>query len=174
MDESRGAVMDEDQRTACERRFWDRYANTIIQQGIKPPFVRWHVLRAKSFIKAFPGRRLADLGPDDITAYLSQAGRQGAVKPWQFRQIVDAIRILYSIVRTEWASRFDWDFWRDSAQVLGTQHATTAREVAPVRPEEFAERLGDTRFAPLIRAHPELFASVAAVIRTRNLAFPTT
>jgi hypothetical protein len=43
-----------------------------------------------------------------------------------------------------------------------------------VTPGEFAERLGDTRFAPLIRAYPELYASLVAVIRTRNLAFPTT
>lgn len=48
-----------------------------------------------------------------------------------------------------------------------------AREVAPVTPGEFAERLGETRFAPLIRARLELFASVAAVIHTRNLAFCT-
>jgi hypothetical protein len=173
MDESRGVDMDDDQRAARERRFWARYTNTIIRQGIKPSLVHWHVLRAKSFIKAFPDRRLADLGPDDVVAYLTQADRQRAVEPWQFRQIVDAIRILYSIVRTEWATSFDWDYWRDSAQALGAQHATTAREVAPITPGDFAERLGDTRFAPLIRAHLELFASVAAVIRTRNLAFRT-
>lgn len=58
--------MDDDQRAALERRFWGSYTNTIIQQGIKPSLVRWHVLRAKSFIKAFPGLRLADLGPDTI------------------------------------------------------------------------------------------------------------
>lgn len=173
MDERRGVDMDDDQRTARERRFWARYTNAIIHQGIKPSLVRWHVLRAKSFIKAFPGRRLADLGPDDVAAYLTQAGRQPAMEPWQFRQIVDAIRILYSIVRMEWATSFDWDYWRDSAQTLGAQHATTAREVAPATPGEFAERLGDTRFAPLIRAHLELFATVAAVIRTRNLALRT-
>ncbi|MFN2352729.1 MAG: integron integrase, partial [Kiritimatiellia bacterium] len=104
-----------------------------------------HVRRAEAFIKSFSGRRLAELGPDEITEHLTKAGRDGALKPWQFRQEVDAIRILYSVVRTEWAARFDWDFWLDSAKALGSQHATTAREMAPATPAEFAERLGDTR-----------------------------
>ncbi len=165
--------MADDFRAARERQFWDHYSKAALKQGIKPDFARWHVLRAKSFIKAFPGRRLADLGTDEIAAYFLKAGREGTMKPWQFRQIVDAVRILYSIVRTDWSAGFDWHYWLDSAKSLGAQHATTAREAAPVTPEEFAERLGSTRFAPLIRAHLDLFVSVATVIRTRNLAFRT-
>ncbi len=81
--------MADDTRATRERQFWDRYSKTAIKQGIKPDFVRWHVLRAESFIKAFPGRRLVDLGPDDITAYLLEAGREGTMKLWQFRRVVD-------------------------------------------------------------------------------------
>lgn len=165
--------MTQDLRAARERQFWDRYTKTLHNQGVKPPFDQWHVRRAESFIQAFPDRRLGELGPEDVTAYLTRMGREGSLKPWQFRQMVDAIRILYSIVRTEWAASFDWEFWLASGKALGTQHATTAREVKPVTPAEFAERLGDTRFAPLIRAHLELFAHAASVIRARNLAFRT-
>jgi integron integrase len=165
--------MDRDARASQVQQFWDRYAKTAIKQGIKPDFVRWHVIRAQSFIRAFPGKRLAVLGPDDITGYLQEVGHDGKLQPWQFRQVVDAIRILYSIVRTDWAPGFDWDYWLDSAKSLGPRHATTARETVPVTPEEFAEQLGNTRFTPLLRAHLELFATVASVIRTRNLAFRT-
>lgn len=165
--------MPDDNRDARELKFWTQYSNTLAKQGIKPDFVRWHVLRAQAFIKAFPGRRLVDLGPDDITGYLQKTGRDGAMKPWQFRQVVDAIRILYSIVRTDWAAGFDWEFWRDSAQALGPHHASTARATHAVTPGEFAERLGNTRFAPLIHTHLDLFANAAAVIRARNLAFRT-
>ncbi len=165
--------MREESRAVRERRFWGRYIEVLNKQGIKPPFDKWHVRRAEAFIRAFPNRRLADLGPEDVSGYLTQMGRQGAMKPWQFRQVVDAIRSLYSIVSTEWAGGFDWGFWHDSARALGPQHETTARERAPVTPTEFVERLGDTRFAPLVRAHLELFASIATVIRTRNMAFRT-
>ncbi|MFW6184053.1 MAG: site-specific integrase, partial [Chloroflexota bacterium] len=156
-----------------EQRFWNRYINRLHQQGIKPPFDRWVVRRAETFIKAFPNQRLAELTADDVSGYLTQAGRDGRLKAWQFRQVVDATWNLYSIVRVEWGASFDWEYWRDSARNLSPQHATTAREVAPTTPAEFAERLGDTRFAPLIRAHLELFTSMAAVIRTRGLAFRT-
>lgn len=93
--------MADDPHAARERRFWNRYSKIIIKQGIKPDFVHRHVLCTKTFIKAFPGKRLAELGPDDITAYLLETGREGTMKPWQFRQVVDAIWILYSIVRTD-------------------------------------------------------------------------
>ena len=108
--------MSDDSRAARERQFWSRYTQLLHDQGIKPPFDRWHVLRAEAFIKAFPGRRLAELGPEDVAGYLSETGRDGALKPWQFRQVVDAIRILYSVVHTEWAAGFDWDFWLASAK----------------------------------------------------------
>lgn len=146
--------MSDDQRAERERLFWERYTKLLHTQGIRPPFDQWHVRRAEAFIGRFPGRRLAEVGPLEVTDYLTLMGRQGALKPWQFRQVVDAIRILYSIVRTEWAAEFDWDFWIASARAVGSQHVTTAREAAPVKPAEFAERLGDTRFVPLIKAHP--------------------
>ena len=165
--------MSDDSRAARERLFWERYIKLLHDQGINPPFDQWHVRRAKAFIGQLPGRRLAELGAQEVTDYLTRMGHEGALKPWQFRQVVDAIRILYSTVRTEWAEGFDWNFWLASARTVGSQHATTARESAPVDPAEFAERLGDTRFAPLIRAHLELFASVATAIRVRNMAFRT-
>ncbi len=165
--------MSDDQQAARERLFWERYTRLLHDQGINPPFDQWHVRRAQAFIGQFPGRRLGELGAQEVADYLTRVGHEAALKPWQFRQVVEAIRILYSIVRTEWAAEFDWDFWNASAQAVGSQHATTARESAPVDPTEFAERLGDTRFAPLIRAHLELFASVATAIRVRNMAFRT-
>ena len=60
---------------------------------------------------------------------------------------------------------------------LGPSGGLAARHhgagVGAGRPAEFAERLGDTRFAPLIRAHLELFSSVATAFRVRNMAFRT-
>lgn len=91
------------------------------------------------------------------------------LKPWQFRQVVDAIQNLYSVVNTEWASTLDWDFWRDSARTVDA----VAREQAPVTPQEFANRIGDTRLASLIRAHLPLFATFASAMRTGGMSFRT-
>lgn len=70
--------------------------------------------------------------------YFTELGRQPGLKAWQFKQAVGAIRILYSIVSTDWARSFDWDFWLDSARTLGPRHATLARVLTPVTPDDFA------------------------------------
>jgi len=105
-----------------------------------------------------------------VDDYLGRLGQDSRLQPWQFQQIVDAIRNLSSIVRTEWADSVDWEFWRDSARTLEEQHATTAREHAPVTPEEFTQRIGESRFDPLIREHLEVFARFSTVVRTRGLS----
>jgi hypothetical protein len=173
MEDNRGGVMKEGSRADREKQFWDNYIKLIHSQGIKPPFDRWSVKRAEAFIGSFPGKRLAELTAEDVSGYLRQVGQDGRLKPWQFRQVVEAIRQLYNIVRTTWSGSFDWNFWVDSAKTLDPQHATTARSVAPVTAEQFSERLGDTRFAPLIRTHLDFFTHLSSVIRTRGLAFRT-
>lgn len=57
---------------------------------------------------------------------------------------------LYSLFDTELANEPDWEYWRSSARALDAQHATTAREFQPVSPEDYAGRIGDTRFARLV------------------------
>ena len=56
-------------REERQRRFWDSFIQLLHEQGVKPPADRWHVVRAEGFIRAFPGRKLAELTacrvPDD-------------------------------------------------------------------------------------------------------------
>ena len=94
--------MSEASREARERRFWDGYLKRLHKQGITPPADRWHVLRAEGFIRVFPDRKLADLTADDVSAYLLRVGREGNLEGWQYRQVVVAIRILFSTVKPEW------------------------------------------------------------------------
>jgi hypothetical protein len=120
-------------RCDAERRFWDRYRDLLIKQGVKPTAVRWHVQRAEQFILSVSGRRLANLYRQDV----------------------------------------DWAFWRDSARALQEQHATTAREHAPVRPEECTQSIGESRFAPLMRNHLGSVARFSTVICTRDMSIRT-
>ena len=76
----------------------------------KSASVRWHVPRAEHFIRAFPDRRLSEVEPDDIANYLAGMGQKPTLMSWQFRQTVDAIQTLYSLVDTEWTFEPDWDF----------------------------------------------------------------
>jgi hypothetical protein len=69
----------------------------------------WYVRHAEVIIKAQSGRRLSTLTADDVEHYLKEKGRIEKLTDWQFRQMVDALRILFTgVVSVAWADRFDW------------------------------------------------------------------
>ena len=109
------------------RRFWDRYLESLHQQGIKPPADRWYVIRAEAYIRSTTGRRLTEHTPIDVQQYFADLGRIGRMSDWQFRQTVDAIQKLFRLVGVPWLREVDWNFWRDSAQSLSSNHPTIAR-----------------------------------------------
>lgn len=170
--------MTETDRAERERRFWDRYLAILHKQGIRPPFDRWHVVRAEQFLKAFPGRKLADHGPDSVRAYLEDAGRQAGMQDWQFRQVVVATRILFSMAGPESMQGFDWDFWLDSSKALGPGHPTIARAPAvgdesPDPSARILERMDEHGCARLVRQFPDAFSGLATLIRTRGMSIRT-
>jgi hypothetical protein len=135
-------------------RFWDRYLKHIHKQGVKEPFDRWFVIRAEHYIKA-SDKRLADHTVDDVQGSLEDLGRKAGMKDWQFRQAVDAIRNLWVIARAPGVEGVDWGCWRNSAQSLGNDHPTIAREAddpSPVerKPKGPTESVLDT----ICRDHP--------------------
>lgn len=159
----------EDART----RFWDRYIQALRKQGVKPPFDRWHVRRAEQFINAHPDQRLLELGPEAVQQYLRQLGHKGNLKAWQYQQVVRAIQTLYSTVNTAWAKQFDWQYWMDAAQTLEPEHVSTARDAPAPTPVRLAERVADTRLAPIVHAHPQLFEAFSNTVAASGLAITT-
>ena len=60
--------------------------------------------------------------------YLKEKGRSEELTDWQFRQMVDALRILFTgVVSSAWADKFDWSGWKAGARDLPADHATIAR-----------------------------------------------
>ncbi len=109
-------------------RFWDRFIANLQKQGVKDKHLRWYVIRAEHYIKAFPDKRLARHSAEDINGYLEELGRNDKVKDWHFRQAVDAIQNLFATAGIAPVVGVDWNFWKDSAQSLTVNHATIARE----------------------------------------------
>jgi len=71
------------ERTTADRavaRFWDRFVERARKNGVKEPALRWHVRRAEAYLKAFPGKRLAEHTREDVVGYLEQAGRLDRIK----------------------------------------------------------------------------------------------
>lgn len=159
--------------TERERRFWDRYIKHLNDQGIGPPYDRWHVIWAERYIHAFPELRLAEHTAETVSGYLESLGERTTLKDWQFRQAVVAIRNLFSIVKPEWSQGFDWNFWLASAKPLEQDHPTVAREPEPASPLSAPEPGFETRCVGLAAANQELFARVTAALRVRGMSVRT-
>lgn len=80
-------------------RFWDRYIESIHNQGIKPPADRWYVRRSEQYITCYADKKLAAHTPTDVKDYLENLGRDASITDWQLVLAVDAIRNLFRLAR---------------------------------------------------------------------------
>lgn len=113
---TKGGTASEEDHARKAPKFWARYISPTQTQSVKPPADRWHVRHAEPLVKAFPDLELSGHTPESVSDYLEIAGRGPARKDWPFRQTVVVIRILFGILKPEWLTGFDWDFWRDSSR----------------------------------------------------------
>ena len=122
--------------TQSESRFWDKFIDKTTSYNIKPEVARWYVRHAESYIKSHE-KRLASHSALDIENYLTCKGRNRRLHAWQYRQIVLALKILFTeMVNITWGNAFPWDEWNEAAQQLQSDHATVARDYHPVNIED--------------------------------------
>lgn len=109
-------------------RFWDKYIAISRLYKVRVSAVRWYVRYAEKYLKAFDGLALEDHGAAQVEDYLRERGRDEKLQDWQFRQIVEALEILFvEMVDASWAREFSWHDWSASATTLNDNHVTLAR-----------------------------------------------
>lgn len=151
-------------------RFWDKYIEKTASCGVPLRARRWYVRHIESFIRCNQNTRLGRLKAADISRYLTDKGRKPGMPDWRFRQIVDALRILYAeIITTEWAASYDWQHWFDDARHLEPDHATIAR--IPGNGGFIYNKTGVA--AECYKRFPELLNRLVAEIRVRQYAVTT-
>ena len=85
-------------------RLWDKHIAKTVIYDMPERSRRRYVRRVELFIRAFPETRLQAISSEDLNIYLKGIGRKS---DWQFRQIVDALRILFvDIVESSWSVGF--------------------------------------------------------------------
>jgi integron integrase len=137
---------------------------------IKPAARDYYVRWAESWTKA-----RGHHSPERTHEYFDALGRSAHLADWQFRQAVDAARVLACDVLTiPWASSFDWRGLSDQARSLEPDHRTLARESIPVRanlppspmptPEQVADAESELK---------RLIDSLRRIIRIKNMAMAT-
>lgn len=108
----------------ARRRFLQCLAALPVKPAARDYYVRW----AEAWTKA-RGHQSAER----TTAFFDALGRSTRLADWQFRQAVDAARILAcEVLGIPWAASFDWQGLSDQARSLEPHHRTLARETIPV------------------------------------------
>lgn len=107
-------------------RFWRRYIRELRLHQVPDAALPWYRKHVQAFIDFAPHTRLAERRPETLRQWFTDTGKDPRLRPWQQRQRVDALRLLYCLlVKTEWAARFDWDAWADPITVI---HAVSLHE----------------------------------------------
>lgn len=161
-------------------RFWDNFIDKTNSYGVPPNQTRWYVIRCEEYIKAFPDKRLATHSEEDLENYLAVLCRNVSLTSWQFRQAVDALRILFvDIVRTPWALSFSWDYWKETATDLPENHPTLAREFTygpthiTTKDKKPKSNHKKGAIAQALEKQPELMKQFVNDIRVRQLSIST-
>ena len=150
------------------KQFWDAYFKTIRLFRIPESAHLWYQKHVATFIQFFPDIRLLNRKPEHIEQWLTVSGRNSELTDWQFRQRVDALRLLYCHqLKAPWSNDFDWSYWSSGAMRLEADHATIARTY------EMIDKAVDSPKNYLGKAFPDIYRRFLIAIRIPDYAINT-
>ena len=107
--------------------FWAQYADTLKLFRIPERTLPWYRMYIQIFIDEHPDTRLKEHAVETVETWLGKLGRSPHINEWQFRQKVDALRLLFChFLKMPWGNHLDWDLWLSGAKSLGANHPTVA------------------------------------------------
>lgn len=152
-------------------QFWHNYLFLLEKHSIPAKARSWYRRHIEEYISFYEGVKLQQHLPHHLDDYLTAKGRMARIPEWQFRQIADALKLLFKEqIRTKWAAEYDWYQWRAFARELEPDHPTLMRDGNPsilVAPNN----------NPLIRKfredNAELHLAFVKTLRVRHMAVTT-
>ena len=150
-------------------KFWKEYLKVLLEQGVKHTARPWYVRHAQRYIDAHdhPSARHS---PEDVSHYLTQLGQDKQLKPYQFRQNVQAIQILFQLSNPLFEKGFDWAYWLDSSRSLQHEHTTIAREAHQLPQPEVKPKIS---LKELRAQHQPIVTALITEIRRRAYSIRT-
>ncbi len=97
---------------------WDKFLTTLNRKFKNSARMRWTVIRAEHYLRADRDKPFSARDAAHVSAYLARVAEHGQVADWQFRQIIEALEILFvETIQASWAGSVDWKYWysRDAA-----------------------------------------------------------
>ena len=115
-----------------DSRFWDKYIAVSKLYKVRDSALRWYVRFAEQYIRAHEGLPLDQHAAEQVENYLQEKSRNSNLESWQFRQLVQALEILFvEIVGHAWAREYRWQDWSATADTLPDDHSTLDRAYRP-------------------------------------------
>ncbi|MCK4704721.1 MAG: integron integrase, partial [Gammaproteobacteria bacterium] len=153
-------------------RFWDNYINILVEQGVTEKFRRWYVKRVEQYIKHYSDEGLRTHSEQHVVDFFTEIGREGGLSDWQFRQSVDAIRILFCcLLQSDLGTTVDWKYWSDASKRLSPAHVTLAREVVVGEVTDSSSEAGSNKDVSVL--FPSALPRLVAVIRQMGYSIRT-
>lgn len=111
---------------------WDRYLEVLARHGVSEKMRPWYVRRVEGLLKALHPASLSRVTAEEIAGYLREVSAQAQLTDWQFRQLVDALQLLFvDLGHCSAGKEIDWDWWKSGGRPLEDDHPTVARSRPP-------------------------------------------
>jgi integron integrase len=145
---------------------WDRYLDLLAHRGVPERMRPWYVRRVEAFLKARRSVSLLHVTAEELTGYLQEVAAQAHLAEWQFRQLVDALQLLFvDLAHCPAGKTIDWDWWKTGGRPLDSDHPTVARSSPPAAGPAFARA---TERFPLLKTLARTIRAMQYSIRTEQ------
>jgi hypothetical protein len=152
-------------------RFWHNYLFILEKSAVLKRSQVWYRNHVELYIGAHKDIRLADHLPEMVDRYLNAKGRLPNLKEWQFRQIADALRLLFcELIRPRWAAEYDWFKWRAFARDLEPDHPSLLRDANAV---DIVASSSNPMVCKFRSDYPQIHLAFIKTIRVRQMAVRT-
>lgn len=134
-------------------QFWQQYIAALHDRGIPEKRHIWYVRHVERFVRAQQAR-LRQRSPTDVEAHIVQLGREPRVEGWQLLHHIEALHILFvRIVKSQWATKYNWEALKEKTRTLEFDHGTVARDNIAVTPQPVPVAAQGVKRHPLIGRH---------------------
>lgn len=152
-------------------RFWHNYLFLLEKHGVTRKARPWYRRHIEEYIAAHPDVKLRHHRSQFVDDYLNAKGRIRQLPEWQFRQIADALRLLFcELVRIDWAAAYDWYQWRAFARELEPDHPSLLQDISPTK---LARESTNPLLQRFQQDYPDQYLAFIKTIRVRRMAART-
>lgn len=148
--------------------FWDRYFALLNVFRVPKRYHSWYQKHVEQFIGFQSNIRLKQRSAEDLQNWFQSLSHYPQITSWQFRQKVEALRLLYGqLLKTDWSRDFDWDYWALGSKPLDVAHSTVKRtyEMIDLNVADPKNHIG--------RAFPELYRRFLLLMRVPEYSINT-